>query len=171
MASRSDSGHVPRGHRAPRAEVVRELRRVNRALRVLGECNQALVRSAAEPALLADVCRILVEHGGYRMAWIGYAETEPEKVVRPKAKAGDDDGYLDGAHIGWGDDARGHGPSGEAIRTGVAQVNRDFRSNPSMAPWRAEALRRGFESSVAIPFGGEGAPRGVLCVYAAEPDA
>jgi len=171
MPNPTDSDRPGRGHRGPRTEVVRELRRVNRALRVLGECNQALVRSAAEPALLADVCRILVEHGGYRMAWVGYAETEPEKVVRPMAKAGDDDGYLEGAHIGWGDDERGHGPSGEAIRTGVAQVNRDFRSNPSMAPWRVEALRRGFESSVAIPFGGDGAPRGVLCVYAAEPDA
>ncbi len=171
MPKHSDPDRPGRGHRAPRAEVVRELRRVNRALRVLGECNQALVRSSAEPALLADVCRILVEHGGYRMAWIGYAETEPEKVVRPMAKAGDDDGYLEGAHIGWGNDELGHGPSGEAIRTGIAQVNRDFRSNPSMAPWRVEALRRGFESSVAIPFGGDGAPRGVLCVYAAEPDA
>ena len=106
MSKPSDPDRPGRGHRAPRAEVVRELRRVNRALRVLGECNQALVRSAAEPALLADVCRILVEHGGYRMAWIGYAETEPEKVVRPMAKAGDDDGYLDGAHIGWADDER-----------------------------------------------------------------
>ncbi len=171
MPSPSDPGREDRRHRAPRGRVVRELRRVNRALLVLGECNQALVRSEAEPALLADVCRILVEHGGYRMAWVGYAETEPERWVRPMAKAGDDDGYLDGARIGWGDDERGHGPSGEALRTGRTQVNRDFRSNPSMAPWRAEALRRGFESSVAIPLRGEGAPAGVLCVYAAEPDA
>jgi diguanylate cyclase (GGDEF)-like protein len=168
MATRSDSG---RGHRAPREHVVRELRRVNRALLVLGECNQALVRAGEEEALLAAVCRILVDHGRYRMAWVGYAECDAGKSVRPVAKAGDDDGYLDGAHIGWGDDERGHGPSGEAIRTGQAQVNRDFRSNPAMAPWRAEALRRGFESSVAIPLKGEDAPLGVLCVYAAEPDA
>ncbi len=168
MATRSDSG---RGHRAPREHVVRELRRVNRALLVLGECNQALVRAGEEEALLGDVCRILVDHGRYRMAWVGYAECDAGKSVRPVAKAGDDDGYLDGARIGWGDDERGHGPSGEAIRTGQAQVNRDFRSNPAMAPWRAEALRRGFESSVAIPLKGEDAPLGVLCVYAAEPDA
>ena len=168
MATRSDSG---RGHRAPREHVVRELRRVNRALLVLGECNQALVRAGEEEALLGDVCRILVDHGRYRMAWVGYAECDAGRSVRPVAKAGDDDGYLDGARIGWGDDERGHGPSGEAIRTGQAQVNRDFRSNPAMAPWRAEALRRGFESSVAFPLKGEDAPLGVLCVYAAEPDA
>jgi diguanylate cyclase (GGDEF)-like protein len=150
---------------------VRELRRVNRALLVLGECNQALVRAGEEEALLGDVCRILVDHGHFRMAWVGYAERDAGKSVRPVAKAGDDDGYLDGARIGWGDDELGHGPSGEAIRTGQAQVNRDFRSNPAVAPWRAEALRRGFESSVAIPLAGEDAPLGVLCVYAAEPDA
>ena len=171
MATRNDSGHGPRSHRAPREHVVRELRRVNRALLVLGESNQALVRAGEEVALLGDVCRILVGHGGYRMAWVGYAECDADRSVRPVARAGDDDGYLDGARIGWGDDERGHGPSGEAIRTGAAQVNRDFRANPAMAPWRAEALRRGFESSVAIPLRGEEAPLGVLCVYAAEPDA
>jgi diguanylate cyclase (GGDEF)-like protein len=149
----------------------RELKRVNRALRVLSECNQSLVRATAEPRLLDDVCRILIDHGGYRMAWVGFAEEEPERIVRPAARAGNDSGYLEGAHIGWGDDERGRGPSGEAIRTGRTQVNRGFRVDPRMAPWRSEALRRGFESSVAIPLKGEGVPRGVLCVYAAEADA
>lgn len=149
----------------------RELRRVNRALRVLSECNQALVRAEAREALLEDVCRILVEHGGYRMAWVGFARDDPGRTVLPAATAGDETGYLDRVSIGWGDDERGRGPSGVAIRTGTTQVNRDFRSNPTMAPWREEALSRGFESSIALPLKGEGISPGVLGVYASEPDA
>ncbi len=159
------------GLRAERGRSERELRRVNRALLVLSECNQSLVRAQAEPALLEDVCRILVGHGGYRMAWVGYAEPPPERRVRPVARAGDDSGYLEHALIGWGDDERGRGPSGTAIRTGATQVNRDFRTNPSMAPWRADAILRGYQSSVALPLKDNGNPLGVLCVYAAEPDA
>jgi len=147
------------------------LRRANRALRTIGECSQVLMRATEERQLLEDVCRLVVESGGYRMAWVGYAEPPPEKTVRPVARAGYDTGYLEHAHIGWGDDERGHGPSGEAIRTGATQVNRDFRTNPSMAPWRADAIKRGYESSVAIPLKDGEKSFGALCVYAAEPDA
>jgi len=129
------------------------------------------VRAQAEPALLDAVCEILVRQGGYRMAWVGYAQSGAERSVQPVAKAGAETAYLETASISWADDDRGRGPSGMAIRTGRTQVNRDFRSNPDMAPWREAALARGFLSSIALPLKGEDAPLGVLCVYAAEPDA
>ena len=171
MAGAGDRHREVENLLAERNRSERELRRVNRALRVLGECNQTLVRAEAEPVLLEDVCRILVEHGGYRMAWVGYAQTDADRRVRPMAKAGTETAYLEGALISWADDDRGRGPTGAAIRTGRTQVNRDFRANPDMAPWREAALERGFLSSIALPLKGEGAPLGVLCVYAAEPDA
>lgn len=156
---------------AARGRAEGELYRVNRALRVLSECNKTLVRAESEPELLGDVCRILVEDGGYRMAWVGYAEPAPERIVRPVGRAGADTDYLERSRFGWGDDEFGRGPSGTAVRTATTQVNRDFRSNPAMAPWREDALLRGFESSIALPLKGDGAPMGVLSVYSAEPDA
>ena len=44
-----------------------ELAKVNRALKTLSECNQALVRATEERDLLHDICQILVEVGGYRL--------------------------------------------------------------------------------------------------------
>ncbi len=99
-----------------------ELERVNRALRVLSQCNQALVRTMDESELLDSVCRIIVEVGEYRLAWVGYAEHDSEKSVRTVAKAGDDSQYLDRLTVRWSDTPEGRGPVGLAIRGGQAAV-------------------------------------------------
>ena len=78
-----------------------ELRRLNRILSALGTCNRALVHATDEAQLLSEICRIVVEVGGYRMAWVGYAQEGEARPVRLAAKAGFDEGYLDNAHITW----------------------------------------------------------------------
>src|SRR6516162_11301967 len=102
------------------------LARLNRTLRTLYECNQALVRATEEYELLRSVCRILVEVGGLRMAWVGYREFNPEKTVRPVAEAGYEHGYLERVKITWADIERGRGPVGTAIRTGATSWNSDI---------------------------------------------
>ncbi len=147
------------------------LRRANRALRVLSECNQHLVQDTTEAALLEAVCRILVETGGYRMAWVGVAEPDEGKRVRPVAHRGDVEGYLEAVTISWADTDLGRGPTGTAIRTGAPSVAREILTDPRLTPWRAEATRRGYGSVIALPIGVEGARWGALTVYATEPDA
>lgn len=144
---------------------------VNRVLRVLSAGNAALVQASDEPALLAGMCRILVDVGGYRMAWIGFAQNDEAKTVRPVTHAGHDDGYLDSADIVWADTERGRGPTGTAIRTGMLQVNRNVADNPAMAPWREAAAARGFASSIALPLKDRSGTFGVLTIHAAEPDS
>src|ERR1700751_583910 len=75
--------------------------RLNRTLHTTYECNQALVRATEENELLQSICRILVEVGGLRMAWVGYREFDQEKTVRPLAYAGYEEGYLKGINITW----------------------------------------------------------------------
>ncbi|HEY8994825.1 MAG TPA: GAF domain-containing protein, partial [Lacunisphaera sp.] len=144
------------------------LRRTNRALRTRSLCSQALVRSASEAALLNRLCEAIVSEGGYRFAWIGFADDDPEKNVRPVAQAGSDAGYLERARISWADSALGRGPTGNAIRTGRPSVCRDVRNDPDFAPWRDEALKRGFASSVVLPLLAEGRVFGALNIYATE---
>lgn len=47
-----------------------------------------------EAALLEGIGRLLVEEGGYRLAWVGFAEQDAAKTVRPVAQAGFEGGYL-----------------------------------------------------------------------------
>jgi len=146
-------------------------RKSNRALRVLSECNQLLVRTTKEREFIDDICRILVDHGGYRMAWIGFALDDEAKTVQPATIAGFEDGYLQAVKITWSDDETGRGPTGTAIRTGIIKINRRSRSNSEYGPWRSEALKRGYASSIALPLIDNNGIFGALTLYAMEPDA
>jgi PAS domain S-box-containing protein/putative nucleotidyltransferase with HDIG domain len=151
-----------------RAEKLQQ--RLNRALRLLSKCNTALVHATGETELLNAICQLAIDPGGYRMAWVGYAEQGEGKPVRPIAEAGFEQGYLAKANVSWEDSERGRGPTGTAIREGSTQINQNFLLNPRMVPWRAAALQHGYQSSIALPLT-LGPERGALMIYAAEPDA
>lgn len=84
-----------------------KIKRVNRAYKALSQCNRALIRAVTEADLLQEICRVIVETGGYRMAWVGYAEEDKDKTVRPMAQAGYEEGYLDTVNITWADTEKG----------------------------------------------------------------
>ena len=148
-----------------------ELSKANRSLLTLSECNQVLVRAEGEAELIGDVCRILVEIGGYRLAWVGYAEQDEEKTVRPAGHRGHEAGYLDTLNVTWSDTEAGHGPTGLAIRTGESVVVQDIGTDPRYGPWRTEALARGYASSIGLPLRAGEEVLGVLRIYAGEPNA
>ncbi|OQX20751.1 MAG: hypothetical protein BWK76_00105 [Desulfobulbaceae bacterium A2] len=153
-----------------RSEVA--LQRLNRELRAISDCNQVLVRVENEQALLDEICRIICDEAGYRMAWVGYAENDQEKGVRPVAWAGVEDGYLTNADISRADAEHGHDPTVKAISSGETICIQDFAGDPQAAPWRANALQRGYRSSIALPLKDElKNVFGVLNIYATEPNA
>ncbi len=153
-----------------RTQAEASLRRANRTLKTLIEGNQAMIRAAAEDSLLQEICRILVAEGGYRLAWVGLAVADQEKSVHPLARYGVDDGYLETLNLTWADTERGRGFFGKALRTGQPSIIRSIREDQSFAPWRAEALKRGFASACAFPLKIDGQPWGALGIYAGEPN-
>jgi PAS domain S-box-containing protein len=154
-----------------RKRAVEALRSANRGLQMLSECNRVLSRVQDEQELLREVCRIAVEIGGYRLAWVGYARPDQARSVQPMAQAGFEEGYLDTVRISWADTERGRGPTGTAIRTGQPAAAKNVLTDPPFAPWREEATRRGYASSIALPLQVRGSTIGALIVYAARPDA
>jgi GAF domain-containing protein len=145
--------------------------RVNRALTTLSQANEVLVRATSQDGLFQEMCRVIVEAGGYRMAWIGLAENNPDKILRPVSHAGYEADYLSLAKISWADDERGSEPAGTAIRSREVQVIQDIANDTRMAPWRAEAVKRGYASVIALPLQSAGSVLGVLSLYASEPNA
>jgi PAS domain S-box-containing protein len=154
-----------------RVRAERELRRLNRAHRALSATDQAMVRAQNESELLQETCRILVEEGGYRFAWVGLAEQDEAKTVRPVCHAGIEEGYLKTARVTWADTTRGRGPTGTAIRTERPVVCQNMLEDPRVGPWREEASRRGYASSCALPLVVGGKTIGALTVYSARPEA
>jgi signal transduction histidine kinase len=149
-----------------RKQAENALYRTNRALRTISDCNQTLIHAVDEQELLEAICRLVVNSGGYRMVWVGYAQEDEARSVRPVAHAGFEDGYLDTATITWADTDAGRGPTGTALRTGQPQVCRDLAKDAAFASWREQALRRGYRSSVSLPLFDGRRVFGVLNLYA-----
>ncbi len=148
----------------------RRLDHAQRAITAHSRLSEALVRASDETALLQTACRIMVETGGYRFAWVGFAE--PDGRVRPVAFAGYERGYLDVVTVTWtADDPRGQGPTGRALRADAPVVVQDLTRAADYRPWADPASARGYEAAAAFPLRVEGATVGSVNVYAAESDA
>ncbi len=147
------------------------LARLNRVLRTLSAANQALVRAESETDLLEAICRAVVEHGGFRFAWVGYREEDEAGSIRPVAHAGHEAGYLTAVKASWHDDEDGRGPAGIAVREGRTVLSHDVAGDPAATPWRDELVSRGFASGAALPLRRESGVLGMLAIYSAEPDA
>jgi signal transduction histidine kinase/sensor domain CHASE-containing protein len=147
------------------------LLRSNRALRLFSLVKGAVVRAQDEASLLSEVCRISVEVAGYHMAWIGKAEHDERKTVRPVVFAGPGDPFLKEIFVSWGGGPEGQGTAGRAISTRAPAVARDIRNNPAFAVWRQALLKTDFATALAVPLILRDGVFGVLLIYAAEGDA
>jgi len=153
-----------------RKRAVEALLRLNKALKALSDGSQAIVRAKDEPEYLNDVCRIIVEDCGYSMTWIGFAENDSAKSVRPVAHSGFEEGYLETLKLTWADTVRGRGPTGTAIRTGNVAVCRNMLTDPAFTPWREEAIKRGYASSIVLPLRAADRVFGAISMYSKEAD-
>lgn len=152
-----------------RREAELELARLNRALRMRSACSESLIRANDEQTLLAEVCRIAVEIGGYRMAWVGYAENDERRSIRPIVHAGFEDGYLAEVALSWSEQyPGGRGPAGRSIRRGMPEVLEDLDRSPPQGPWQQVALAKGYHCIVCLPLRDRGAPFGLLALYTGE---
>ena len=147
------------------------LRRTERTLRTISACDQTLVWAGTEPALLEEICQVIVTEGGYRLAWVCFAESNEQKSVRVTAHAGHDEGYIKELGLTWADTERGRGPIGTTIRAGRPVLCSNIATDPNFAPWRGNALKRGYASGLALPLLDGNRAFGALAIYAATPNA
>ena len=147
-----------------------ELHKLNRTLKALNDSGEVMMRAASEAGYLDEVCKHVIANCGYAMVWIGFAEDDGARTVRPVAHAGFDEGYLETLKISWGDNERGLGPTGTAIRNGKPRVCRNMLTDPDFEPWRGEALKRGYASSLVLPLLSERKAFGAITIYSRQAD-
>jgi PAS domain S-box-containing protein len=145
-----------------------EIARLSRLYSAMSQVNQAIAWTTAREELLQKICRILVEQGGFHMAWIGWHDPQTQ-LLAPVADWGDQNGYLRSIKIYADDRPEGRGPSGTAFRSGRPCICSDLLNDPISLPWRAELARRGFHASAALPIRLRGQVCAILSVYADEP--
>lgn len=151
-------------------------KKVEEELRGYINAHMALSHSAnMVSAILLDediydaICNIIIRNFDIKMVWIGGIEKKGYRVI-PLAQAGFEDGYLESINITWDDSPTGMGPTGMAIKTKMPQVMNDIQTNPLYKPWRDEALKRGYKSSMALPLiDSEAHVIGTLNLYSDKP--
>jgi PAS domain S-box-containing protein len=149
----------------------KELNKLNRTLDALSRSSQEMTRAKNELLFLNEVCNIIINYCGYMMVWIGYAEDDEEKNVKPVAFSGFEEGYLETLNITWADTERGNGPTGRAIRTGEMAICKNMLTDPAFEPWRIDAIKRGYASSIVFPLMNNSKTFGAITIYSKEPDS
>ncbi|HTA41716.1 MAG TPA: PAS domain-containing protein [Bryobacteraceae bacterium] len=130
--------------------------------------SHAVVRSRTRQELLNEVTRILVESGGFAMAFVTWYDPATHEL-KPVARFGDTGGYVDRIRIFGDERPEGQGPGGLAFRSGVCYLCQDFLEDPRTGIWRDAALESGWRGSAAIPISLGGAPCGIVSAYSRYP--
>lgn len=139
---------------------------LSRALKLRRTLDHLLRQQKEEGPLFRDLCQAIVEIGVFRLAWIG--EGCGRRII-PLARGGYEKGYLETLCLSTSEhDGRGRGPTGTAYRTGRVAVVQNVMTDPCFAPWREQALERGYGAVISLPLN-VGARRLVLTIYAVEP--
>ncbi|MDB5761675.1 MAG: hypothetical protein JWQ21_670 [Herminiimonas sp.] len=148
-----------------------ELARLNRALLLRGACDELINRVTDEKELLASICRLALTMGGYRLAWIGYAQNDERRSIKIEALSGEkeDIEYVDGLQLSWSENdpmGLGLGPAGQTIRTGVPRAIDDITLIPRFSPWLKAAQNRGFRGVINLPLRHQDRIFGLMALYA-----
>jgi signal transduction histidine kinase len=146
------------------------LEKLIRTLRAMQKSSLLMIHAIDEQKFLQDVCKIIIEDCGHSLVWIGYKQNDLEKTVQPVAFSGFEENYIKSLQISWGDNKRGRGPTGTAIRTGKNSLCRNMKTDPNFEPWRKEAIERGYSSSISLPLFMEEEVFGAIMIYSREPD-
>lgn len=141
--------------------------KLNRLYRFTSQINKMMVKHKTEQDVFEEVCRIAVETGGFKMAWIGVIDQQARKMTAT-AFAGAEQGYLSAiAPIDLNPNAF-RGPMLRLVETGELVSCNDIANEEIMKPWASLALGKGFRSSVLLPIKKFGQLTGSFNLYSGE---
>lgn len=143
------------------------VQQLNRVYAVLSAVNAMVLREMDQQTILENACKIAVQEGHFRMAWVGLLD-EANKCLKPVTSAGFVEGFLSFLEIDLTDPEKSQGPSVRSLLTGKCTTCNDMERDPGFSPWRDEALKRGYRSSAVAPIEVESRVIGVINIYASE---
>lgn len=151
-----------------RKNAEKELLNLNSILLLNNQVNNLIIRANNHQQLFEESCKITTTHSDYKMCWISSID-EINKTITPICWSGEENGYLKAVKkISLEKNTFGSGPSGTAAREGKISICNDISTDPIMEPWRNEAIKRGFFSSIALPIKYKNKTIGTFNLYVGE---
>ncbi|MEI7842813.1 MAG: EAL domain-containing protein [Gallionellaceae bacterium] len=138
--------------------------RKSKLYQVLSHANAAILLVQDSDQMLAKICKVVLELGGFNLVWIGQ-ETLDNKVS-PIVISGEAAEYVRSIEISTRKETiGGQGPTGTAIRENRVVVINDFLTNPITKSWHEMAIKYELRGSISLPLVASNF-RGALMVYA-----
>jgi PAS domain S-box-containing protein len=144
-----------------------KLEKSRRLYATISQVNKMIIYAREADDLFRRLCSVIVDSGKFRMAWVGIIDWE-NRIVVPSCHAGFEDGYLSLIKVSLDPIPTGMGPTGTAMRELRHYICNDIRTDPAIRPWKEEAMRRGYRSSMALPIFKFGEPYGIFSLYSDE---
>ncbi len=145
-------------------------KRLIRSLRLISMNNQLLIHAQEEATLLADVCRLIVEVGNYRLAWISLGQGQ-SGVHRPTARFSAAEGQFESLDAAIPDEFWSSGPGAGVPARGEPEIVQDIGAEPRLLRWRELLLTRGLQSCMTLPLRDTRGMLGSITVFAAAANA
>ena len=146
-----------------------KIARLTRIQAVMSGISTLIVRVRDRDELFREACRVAVEHGQFRMAWIGVVDRSAMKIV-PVASAGAEPEFLTLVKDRFSlreDASMGNTMSARAVREKKAIVSNEIRDD-SKVLFAKERIERGISSMAILPLLVSDDAVGVLALYADE---
>lgn len=142
-----------------------DLARLNRELLLLSICNEVLMHMRDENQLIAETCRVVVDIGGYKMAWVGYAESDTAQSISVPASFGCADAFLSTQNMSWSDNLV-HEPAAKTIRSGQMTIVSELMQDADSTA-KEQAAELGGDALVYLPLKNKAGSFGCWVLYAA----
>jgi len=150
------------------------LQTLNRILKTLSESHRILVNTSQESELFQKICRLIVEVGGYRGAWVGLTTEDKWQTVQPVAgfeavlqtEESENQQSLEQWIMPEFNSSSGQSPVDRVLQTGQPRVCRHIQTDPKFTSWRSHALQQGYGALIVLPLQVKEEPLGVLTIYA-----
>lgn len=150
------------------AQRTSELRKVNRSLSMLSQCNRAMLYAKTEEQLLQDICHLLVGPGGYPLVWAGMSPNDTDDTIHLKAYAGEDPEYGDVLLSQWNDKVNAHGPVKMALESGKYLIQDNLEICGPTEPWRIMMNRYEFTGFIVLPVFLDNEATGTLVIFSSK---
>jgi diguanylate cyclase len=151
-----------------RHEHEERIARLSRIYAVLSGINSAIVRIRDADELMQEACRIAVEDGVFRLAWLGVIDPQTLEG-QVTASHGASEELLRSLRFSADPDSPSRErPSSRAVRERRVVICNDITNDPTMAALKPELLQAGCRAVAAFPLIVEGRAKAVLVLCAHE---
>jgi diguanylate cyclase (GGDEF)-like protein/PAS domain S-box-containing protein len=145
-----------------------KITRLNRIHEVLSGINSAIVRMHDRQELFNEVCRIAVEHGRFRLAFIALLDVQSKEINTIAWKGDNPDFVMSLSGSSCSSIPEEQTLAGSAIRNKTAAVCNDLMVDSQSDASRDAAINQGYRSIAVLPIMVSGKAVGTLALCAAD---